>query len=202
MINLLPPDIKAEYGYARRNSHLVHLVTVLLLGLVGLAAIAAAGFIYLHQSANAYSKQAEIAKQALVEQKQSEVEKQAAEISDNLKLAVQVLSQEVLFSQLLKQLAVVVPSNVSLTGVTISELKGALDITARTRDYDAGTQLQVNLADPANKIFSKADIVAITCDGADASDSSSARYPCSVSIRAQFSPDNPFLFINNKGGTQ
>lgn len=202
MINLLPPDVKAEYSYARRNSHLVHLVSVLLLGLVGLVAIAAAGFVYLHQSANAYSKQAETTKQALVEQKQSEVEKQATEMSDNLKLAVQVLSQEVLFSQLLKQLAVVVPNNVSLTGVTISELKGALDISARTKDYDAATQLQVNLADPANKIFSKADIVSITCGSGDAADPSSARYPCSVSVRAQFSADNPFLFINNKGGAR
>ncbi len=202
MINLLPPDIKAEYGYARRNSHLVHLVTVLMLGLVGLAAIAAAGFVYLHQSASAYTRQADTTKQTLVDQNQAEIEKQAGEMSDNLKLAVQVLSQEVLFSQLLKQLAVVVPSNVNLTGVTISELKGALDITASTRDYNAATQLQVNLADPANKIFSKADIVAITCEDADAEGSSSSKYPCSVSIRAQFSQDNPFLFINNKGGVR
>ncbi|HYH36468.1 MAG TPA: hypothetical protein VD706_03145 [Candidatus Saccharimonadales bacterium] len=48
------------------------------------------------------------------------------------------------------------------------------------------------MADPKNKIFSKADIVSITCSD-DNSD-----YPCTINIRALFAPNNPFLFINNK----
>src|SRR5690606_23002227 len=99
----------------------------------------------------------------------------------------------VLFSQLLKQLATVVPSNVVLTGITLEEFSGALNIQAGAQDYNSATQLHVNLADPANKIFAEADIVSINCSG-----SSESNYPCSVSVRALFASENPFLFINNK----
>ncbi len=196
MINLLPPQMKEDYGYARRNNSLLHMLFAFGVGLAGLVVIAAAGMLYLHQSAGSYNKQAEQIEAGLQEQKQAETEKQVQEISGSLKLAVQVLSKEVLFSQLLKQLAVVTPSNVNLSGVNISEFGGGIDVSAQALDYDAATQLQVNLADPENKIFAKADIVNIAC----ASDNATQRYPCTVTVRALFSPDNPFLFINDKGG--
>jgi hypothetical protein len=56
--------------------------------------------------------------------------------------------------------------------------------------------VQVNLADPTNKIFSKADIVSITCSSSNAL---SPLYPCTVNVRALFVTNNPFLFINSKG---
>lgn len=197
MINLLPPDLKSDYRYARRNTSLVHYITLFGLGLVGLALIVVAGILYLQQSSKTYIAQADGITLSLSQQKQSDVEKQVQDISNSLKLAVQVLSQQVLFSQLLKQLAIVTPNNTTLSGISITELQGAVDVTARTKDYNAATQLQVNLADPANKIFSKADIVTITC-ASSATDPALAKYPCSVTIRAQFATNNPFLFINDK----
>ena len=109
-----------------------------------------------------------------------------------------VLGQEVLFSQLLKQIAATIPQNANLTGLNISQTKGAIDIAAIASDYRTASQVQVNLADPANKIFSKADIINITCSS-DGSGGTTSQYPCSVSVRALFSGDNPFLFINSKG---
>ena len=197
MINLLPPDLKADYRYARRNTSLVHYITLFGFGLIVLALIVIVGIVYLQQSSKTYVAQAKGIKQSLSQQKQGDVEKQVQDISNSLKLAVQVLSQQVLFSQLLKQLAIVTPNNTTLSGISITELQGAVDVTARTKDYNAATQLQVNLADPANKIFSKADIVTITC-ASSATDPALAKYPCSVTIRAQFATDNPFLFINDR----
>lgn len=199
MINLLPPELKSNYHYARRNTSLLNLVAVFGVALAGLAIIAAAGLIYLQQTSKAYTTNAEYIAKSLETQKQKEVADKVQDISSSLKLAVQVLSQEVLFSQLIKQLAVITPSNTSLTGISISELKGAVDISARTTDYNAGTQLQVNLADPENKIFSKADIISLTCSSSS-TDPATAKYPCAVTIRAQFAANNPFLFINDKGG--
>lgn len=193
MINLLPPDLKSDYRYARRNTKALYLIVVCIVGLVGLAAVTAAGLLYLEQSAKAYTNEAKSLQQRLTEQKQAETEKQVAEVAGNLKLAVDVLSKEVLFSQLLKQLATVVPSNVVLTGITLEEFSGALNIQAGAQDYNSATQLHVNLADPANKIFAEADIVSINCSG-----SSESNYPCSVSVRALFASENPFLFINSK----
>ena len=199
MINLLPPDVKQDYHYARRNTRLVNWIVAFSFALVGLAGISIGGILYLQQAAKPYAAQIEIAQASLKQQDQAGTEKQVKDISDNLKLVVQVLSKEILFSQLLKQLAVILPSNSVLSGLTISQLQGALDITANTTDYNAATQLQVNLADPTNKIFSKADIVSINCvapaDGGEQSIKN--KYPCAVTVRALFSPNNPFLFISN-----
>ncbi len=151
---------------------------------------------YLQQTSNAFAADAAKSAQSLQEQKQTEIEKQVQDISSSLKLAVQVLSKEVLFSQLLKQLSIIIPSNASLSGININQLQGGVDITALTTDYAAATQLQVNLADPDNKIFAKADIINITC--ASGSGSATPKYPCTVTMRALFAKNNPFLFINSK----
>lgn len=190
-INLLPPDIKQEHRYARRNARLLHTLTLFGVGLAGMLVIVAAGLVYMQQVANDYRGQAKAAEARLQGQKQAEIEKQARDVSNDLKLAVQVLSKEILFSELLKQLAMSIPNNVSLRGISISELKGALDITAEASDITTATQLQVNLTDPSNKIFSKADIISINC-----SSGGTKRYPCDITVRALFAEGNPYLFIS------
>ena len=202
MINLLPPEIKQDYKYARHNTKLVNRVVVASVALLGLAAISVGGIWYLKQAVKPYDAQIVAAETNLKQQDQAGTEKQVKDISDNLKLVIQVLSKEILFSQLLKQLAVIIPNNATLTSFTVSQTVGALDITANTVDYNAATQLQVNLADPTNKIFSKADIISINCittQGADSSSGSNAKskYPCTATIRALFATNNPFLFISN-----
>lgn len=194
MINLLPPELKEEYHYARRNTLLLRWVALFGFGILGVVLLAVVGAVYLQQQAKSYDVQAAAIEQSLTTQKQAEVQKEAQDMSNSLKLAVQVLSQQVLFSQLLQQMAVNTPPNVTLSGLSITEVKGAVDITAKTTDYNAATQLQVNLTDPANKIFEKADIVSINCA------TSTNRYPCTVMVRALFAKNNPFLFIHNKGG--
>ncbi len=202
MINLLPPDVKQTYHYARRNVRLVRWMTAVGFALVGLAGISIGGQWYLEQSVKQYAEQVSAAEATLKKQDQANVEKQVQDISNNLKLAVQVLSKEVLFSELLKQLAVVTPTDAKLSNLAISKIQGAVDISASTTDYKAATQLQLNLADPANKIFSKADIVSISCSTAAASaDPLQGKYPCTVLVRALFATNNPFLFINGTSST-
>lgn len=201
MINLLPPDVKESYHYARRNTRLLSWVFALGFAFAGLVLLSLGGLWYLQQQADQYQPQIAAAEANLVSQDQKAVEKEVKEISGNLKLAVQVLSKEVLFSQLLKQLAIVTPSDATLSNLTITQGVNAVDISARTADYESATQLHVNLADPANKIFSKADIVSINCAAANADGSGestlASRYPCTVIIRALFADNNPFLFINS-----
>ncbi len=204
MINLLPPDIKDNYRYARRNTRLVSWVVATCLALVGLVALSVGGMWYLKQAVKPYDKQIVAAQANLKEQDQAGTEKKVKEITDNLKLVIQVLSKEILFSQLLKQLAVIIPSNATLSSFNVSQTVGALDITANTTDYNAATQLQINLADPSNKIFSKADIININCtaaSGGDSAASAKSKYPCTVTIRALFATNNPFLFISNASAT-
>jgi Tfp pilus assembly protein PilN len=198
MINLLPPELKETYRYGRRNRILSHWLVVAVLCLVGAVGLTAGGYLYLNHSIDNTNQQVAAGQRQLQQLNQAGVEKQVGDISDNLKLAEQVLSKEVLFSELLKRLSAVIPSNTILTGLSISQSQSSVDISADTTDYNAATQLQVNLADPSNQIFSNADIQTITCNGGS---STNASYPCSVDIRALFASNNPFLFINSKGNS-
>jgi len=196
MINLLPPETKENYRYARLNSRLVKWLVIMSLAFAGLAALGVFGILFLNKTANSYDSQVTSMQSNLKQQKQAETEKEVKEISNNLKLALQVLSKQVLYSQMLKQLATIIPGNAALSNLTIIEGQNALDISANTADYNAATQLQVNLADPNNKIFSKADILNINCNSGSANEEAK-RYPCAVTIRALFNTKNPFLFTSN-----
>ena len=194
MINLLPPDIKHSLSYAKKNDQLRHWCMGLAITGLGTALVLLFGIFYIQQSTNNYVKQVERTKSDLETQKLPETQKKVEEISSTLKLTVSVLSREILFSKLLKQIGAAIPEHASLTGLSISKVSGGIDLTAAASDYNTATQVQVNLQDPANKIFDKADIISINCSSADASD---PRYPCTVSIRAQFAAKNPFLLINS-----
>ena len=199
MINLLPPELKETYRYGRRNRALTHWLVTIVLCMAGAGALTAGGYIYLNSSINTTNKQVADSQKELQTLNQAGVQKQVTTISNNIKLATQVLSKEILFSKLLKQLAAVTPSNAVLTSLSITQTQGGIELTAETADYTAATQFQVNLADPKNQIFSQADIESINCNG---SSSANSAYPCSVNIRALFGNNNPFLFINDdkKGG--
>ncbi|CAN5120224.1 hypothetical protein BH09PAT3_BH09PAT3_2840 [soil metagenome] len=197
MINLLPPDIKQSYRFAERNVSLRKWLITSAFCLLILGAIGSYGWLSMRQSIMNNDKQVADLQTTLKTAKLTETNKQITGISNSLKLAQKVLSQEILFSKLLKQMATALPDGTNLTGLNISQVSSgsALDVTVDAISYNAATQVQINLADPTNKIFERADIQNITCDEASTSTSS---YPCKITLRAQFSKDNPFLFINQK----
>jgi len=196
MINLLPPNVKSDFNYARHNVVLLRWVIVLLLGIVGIAAITSYGMFSMQSSINKLNSQVSTDETKAQKLKLDSDQKKVEDITSSLKLVNQVLSREILFSELLKQIATVIPAKANLTGLSISSTQASgIDLTANATDYTTATQLQVNLQDPANKIFSKADIVNITCSNSNAAD---PKYPCIITLRALFASNNPYLFINNK----
>lgn len=199
MINLLPPDVKTNYRYARRNVGLRRWILGSALAIVGLGIIATFGLLTLEQQTMHLKSQIAVSEQSLQDQKFSETQTQVKTITNNFKLVVQVLQNEVLFSELIKQIAATIPTNANLTNLNINKSQGAIDISAIATDYTTATQVQVNLADPTNKIFSKADIVSVGCA---TNANTNPKYPCNVTIHALFAPDNPFLFISSKPGAK
>ncbi|HSW37729.1 MAG TPA: hypothetical protein VLG37_05190 [Candidatus Saccharimonadales bacterium] len=195
MINLLPPETKKAYRYAKRNVKLLHWLAASVVGLVGLLIIGTYGLLSLQANVSKYSRQVDSIEVSLRDQHLKETKAQVQDITNSFKLVVKVLSQEVLFSQLLKQMATVMPKGANLTTLNIGKIQGGLDIAAAATDYNTATQVQVNLSDLANKIFAKADIVNIVCDSKSALN---PNYPCTINIRALFADNNPFLFINQK----
>lgn len=198
MINLLPPQIQEDVGYARRNARLRRWCAGLLIGLASICLIIVFGLLYIHQTTQNTTQQIADAKTQLKTQKLEETQARIEDISSGLKLTIQVLSREILFSRLLQQIGNAMPPGSALNSLSINKLQGGIDLNAKAKDYQSATQVQVNLQDPANKIFSKADIVSISCNASGAD----ANYPCTVSIRALFSKDNNFLFTKNNGSTK
>lgn len=198
MINLLPPDVKQSIVYARRNSVLLRWVVALLISTAGVAVVVVFGLLYINQSISENQKQVAQMEEQLKVQKLEETQKRVEDISSSLKLVTQVLSKEVLFSKFIPQVGAAMPQNAVLTNLSVSKLQGGIDLQAAATDYTAATQVQVNLKDPNNKIFSNADIVNIQCNSSagDTTNGTSSKYPCAVSIRAQFATNNPFLFIS------
>ncbi|MCA9344121.1 MAG: hypothetical protein H6793_02490 [Candidatus Nomurabacteria bacterium] len=192
MINLSPDDYKESLRYARRSSKLLRWVGGTLIILMAVLLTQLIGFTYLKSETKRYQ---EINASITQDLKNNDLEgtlKTVENISGSLKLIVQVLSKQVLFSELIKQVGSVMPENTVLSNIEISKVEGGIDLSAETKDQESATQIQVNLMDPNNKLFDKVDIVSISCG------ESNPTYPCRATFRALFTKDNPFLFVNNK----
>lgn len=199
MINLLPHDIKQDITYARRNSRLRLWITASALALAGAIIIIAGGLLYMQQSINNNNKQLEVARQHLQSQNVEETQKRVAEISNNTKLTTQVLSREILFSKLIKQIGSSLPAGTSLTSLQIDEIQGGIQLDAGAVDFNAATQIQVNLQDPQKELFKKADINSISC--AEKPDPENP-YPCTVNLRALFAENNAYVYMTPPQGAK
>lgn len=197
MINLLPLSQKKQISYARRNTKLRRWLIANVIGVLGIVIIIATGQLFMARSTNSWQKQVDDTAAQLQVQKLQETQTRVGEISDSVKLAIQVLSKQVLFSKLLTQIGSVMPNGTSLQSLSIASPEGGIDLTAAATNYLSATQVQVNLSDPNNKIFEKADIVSVSCQQDEDADQ---RYPCQVTIRALFAKDNSFQYVTNKTG--
>lgn len=197
MTNLLPPDVKKSMAYARRNRTLLSWATATGVGIVGVLIVIAIGLFYINFQITAYARQVDGGRGSLAKQDLEATQARIGEIDSSVKLALQVLSKEILFSELIKGIGGVIPTGASLQNLSISDVDGALDLQVIARDYQTATQVQVNLQDPANKVFKKADIISISCADAVNEDGTINEYPCQVNIRALFASDSPFLFSSD-----
>lgn len=207
MLSLLPPQHKQNFVYAKKNTILRKWIIALALSLIGCVLIIVGGYIYLDQTIKNENKSVQSALKTLEDDNLEGTKKQLDEISANTKLIVQVLSREVLFSGLMRQLGASLPTNTALKQIQIDSIDGGITLSAVAKDIDSATQIQVNLADPENKIFEKADIEGITCtDPNDAqatgeNATNNPDYPCTVQLKALFTKNNPYLYIQ-PGATQ
>jgi len=189
MINLLPFSQREEIEFARHNTRLAHWIIAIIFIIFGLIVFIGAGYYYLSTSIDQYTKDAQETRESLAVNELEATEKRVEELSSNLNLILQVLSEQVLFSKLLPQIGAVMPQGSILSNIEIAEVEGGIDLVGQARNYSTATQTQVNLEDPNNRLFQKVDIVSISCDG-------DGEYPCTVNLRALFADDNEFLLLN------
>lgn len=193
MINLLPPERKQAFLFARRNSIVLKTLFGLMAGFSILVLIVGGSVLFLQQETENYKESIAISKSDLEKQDEAQTVARVQDISNSLKLVVNVLEQEVLFSKLLKQVGSVMPSGTVLKNLSLNgDLSGALDLESGAIDQNSASQVLINLQDPSNQLFKNADLVAITCDGTDPA------YPCTVTLRAEFTADNSFMLLSKE----
>jgi hypothetical protein len=200
MINLMPPEAKSAILYARRNSRLLHWTVGSLFIIVAMMATVILGGFYIDSAKNSLASSIEITKETITEQKLDQTKQEAEELSQGVKLVVQILSKEVLFSKLIQQLGSLMPEGATLGDIQLSnKVNGALDLTANAVDYQSATQVQVNLEDPSNNLFEKVDTTSINCNEGTSSTTTTVntRYKCQIMIKALFDKDAAVTFLAN-----
>jgi Tfp pilus assembly protein PilN len=182
MINLLPPQYAMRIRFGRRNRILRTWIIGALLAMGGLLVIIAGGWLYLNQQSSNLRRNLDVTNSQLQAQNITKVQKDAAEITGDIKVINSLFSNEIRFSRLVQDIGRVMPPGTVLASLSLSKVNGAIDLSAGARDYASAAQIAVNLNDPANGLFSKVDIVSINC-GND----SSTQYKCSGTFKALFS---------------
>lgn len=191
MINLLPPERAAQIRYGRSNSTLRAWLIGTGAAIAGLLVIIASGLVYINQQSNSLQNNVAADKQQLASGNLSQVEANVKTISGDVRLINQVLNREIRFSDLMQQIGKVMPSGTVLSSLTLTNLNGAMDVTASTLDTNSAAQIQINLSDPSNNLFTKVDIVNITCGQSH----STSPYPCTATYKALFSKTGANRFL-------
>lgn len=197
MINLLPSDIKQEISYARRNAKLVGWVISLLVVIVGVALMSAFGIFYIQKNVTNQQKVANTAKERMASQNVDKVKTDLQTLSNNVNTIVQILNRQLLFSKMFTAIGGVLPKGTALNDITLSSSESALDLNIGASNRETATQAFVNISDPKNGFFDKADLVTINC-----SDGTDKKYPCTATIRVTLKTDSSFYFLNSVTGAK
>lgn len=181
MINLLPPDYALRIRFGRGNAVMRRWIIGALGAIAGLVVVLAGGWIYLNQQSSDLQRSLEATDAQLQAQNINKVKADATKISGDVKAINLVLGNEIRFSDLIQDLGRTMPPGAVLSSLSLTNINGALDLSVASRDYSSAAQVAVNLNDPANGLFSKVDIINISCPNDPTTD-----YKCNGTFKALF----------------
>lgn len=195
MINLLPPETKSGIHYARINSLLLKWLGAMVLFVIGISAILFFGTIYLGNTTKKLEADVATINQTIDAQKLNEVQAKTNEISNNLKLMLQVFQKRILFSSLIKQIGAALPNGSQIKTLSITNSDSTLQLDVEATDFATATQVAINLKDPQAKLFSSVDVESVDCTD------SPETYKCTSRVRGLLLTDGQYKFINNLQGS-
>jgi Tfp pilus assembly protein PilN len=192
MINLLPPETKRQVRAARMNITLCRYTALIVMTALLLGFVFAVGF-----WATMDEKQlADSAKQETekVGQEYASTRTAATDFAKNLASAKTILGSDISFSDLVLDIAAVIPSGVVLNNLTLGTAIGTtatanapVDLSGRATSYDRAVALKNSLE--ASPVFENVNITNVS--QADTSSTGTAsplaqKYPFSITLKAQF----------------
>jgi len=189
MINLLPPSYRQSLKANRSSTLMKRWLVLTWLAVFGLIIILASGWFYINQQSKNLTQSINSTQTLLNNADLAKTQKDAKNLTNNIKTINKVLSSEIRFSDLIQDIGSVIPPHTILDSLTLSQVNGAIDLSAKAKDYASAAQIAVNLSDPANKIFSKVDIVSVSCAN------TATQYPCSGVYRALFNKSTQSRYL-------
>lgn len=192
MINLLPTDYAQSIRFGRQNAMLRSWLIGAVVAIAGLVVIFVGGWLYINQQAKTLQKNIDTTNQQLEAQNLAQVQKDAKEITGDIKVITQVLGTEVRFSDLIQAIGNDMPPGTVLSSLSLSKVSGAVDLSTGVVNYSSAAQIAVNLSQSKNDLFSKVDIISVNC-----TNSTTKTYPCTATFKALFSKtaQNKFLSV-------
>lgn len=188
MINLLPPDVKSELRYARRNSTLISWIILCTCGIVGLVFVSAGGYFYMSRVENTTKAEKMSLEAQINNEGYEETVKKFESFATNVKSTSQILQKQVLFSSLVTRLAAVLPDGVLIKQIDLGEKDNALTLDFTLPNRSSALILQANLQDQTNKLFSSADLLSTSCATVEGGSEI-----CGAQIRVLFDPASRLL---------
>lgn len=193
MINLLPTAHAEAIRYGRQNTVIRNWLLGAAGAISGLIIIIAGGWVYLNRQQTNLQRDIANTQSQLKVQDLTGVQKDAKEITGDIRVINQILGTEVRFSDLIQAIGNDMPPGTVLSALSLSnKVNGALDLSANTSDYQTAAQVAVNLSQSGNELFSKIDIINISCGGINPSLS----YKCTATYRALFSKTAQSKFLS------
>lgn len=145
MINLLPPQVKAESSYAKRNTMMLHYLWILVLVILIVGAEFAATEVYLAKQRNSYDQAIRTKQQAIAGYQN--LQGQASAANARLKVFKTLVGHQARFSSLLADLAAHTPKDVFINSISLTgNAAQAVQISATAHSYATAASLRDALA--------------------------------------------------------
>ncbi len=163
MINLLPPEVKAQ-NYAARSNRLLLRYNILLIAALGFL-LAAIGLVYVYLGNAKSAADTTIASNVLKAADYTAVEAEAQTFTQNLANAKQIINNDVAYTKVILKIAGVLPPGVVLNTLNLdSQTFGTpTTLTANVKDYSTILTLKSSLQ--ASALFSDVSIQTISDEG-------------------------------------
>lgn len=164
MINLLPDDIKQDINYGKLNVTIVQFAIVIILVSLSLVGLLFFGVSIVSQDETTLRQITDQEKISLAQYDESL--KKAEDLEKTIITVGKLLDREVSFYGLLQDIGGVIPSEASLTGISLTgNPSEPLRIDAITNSQETAAILRQNLEE--SDLFSKADIQTIIVGDVD-----------------------------------
>jgi Tfp pilus assembly protein PilN len=224
MINLIPDEMRINNRYALRNVRLLRYTAIALLTMASIVAITGISILNMNRTEGSLQQQSDAQKQKLVAYKP--IQDKSKQLSDQLTTINTLLSRQINFSELLPNIAKLMPPGAVLRELdfTTSDILGGAAVTSGSSSVASSAAgqkpflLQASVKDRAiastllenikasKDIFTDADIVSINqsttgvSTDANSLPSINSRYPYQITINAYLKKIDSKTAITTQSG--